>query len=392
MARRVDEKTFHTFPGRINHGFFVPLDVSLCGWSPGATPVKHPVDVHAGLRYVPDPWSVPDGCEQCRIALAYLGELFGRRSPAWKANRHLLRLSQHDLPLSIPIAWTPVESEPFQRWRRRPSEKVYHFFPAVRVTEKTSRYHSQSLCGTPWHAHFEQGVGPQYLSDKERSKGRSHCPDCVEAVAWLEDEDRDTKLMEPSELPVVVPAEWSAARRAALEARKARTEAPREVRMADVDWSFAKGEDLVYGSTHAGDGYIVLPRIDLESLASLRAVMDRAKTWGALRRELGRDEVEDIAEVSRVLEEGRYAGKALSDVPDRARLRVSAYEEGDWPRSPGQVMGSWMPHAVLEEFCAYETAMLGDGWWVVADLEGLLSWLERAGATCERDDDLVSQA
>jgi hypothetical protein len=36
--------------------------------------------------------------------------------------------------------------------------------------------------------------------------------------------------------------------------------------------------------------------------------------------------------------------------------------------------------------------MLDDGWGVISDIDGLLPWLERAGARSQRDDDLVHQA
>lgn len=171
----------------------------------------------------------------------------------------------------------------------------------------------------------------------------------------------------------------------------ARQRAEEQARLDAFDWSFCESEDLVYGE-RSSDGFVVLPRSWLEVTADMHAALAAARTWGDLRALLDAASLDEAVERSRILEEEPYEGAAFSSVPDDEGVYVAAVEEGLWPSNPAHDMGGWMSQAVLEEFGVYESGMLDDGWWVISDIERLLPWLERAGATCERDDVLVRRA
>ena len=86
---------------------------------------------------------------------------------------------------------------------------------------------------------------------------------------------------------------------------------------AAFDWSFAKSEDILYGS-YLGNGeeHLVLPRRVLVEMLATRSAVSGARTWGDLRRDLSRERLIELASTAYVFEEGPRAGASLDDLPD----------------------------------------------------------------------------
>lgn len=113
-------------------------------------------------------------------------------------------------------------------------------------------------------------------------------------------------------------------------------------RLQRFDWSFAKGEDIVYGwIAGTEDDWLVLPRSAME----------------------------DAADTPRNYDE--------DGIPD-------------W--QPDSAMAGWLPSEVMDEYGLRRFDLGGSEFQAIVDIEGLLDGLRSVGAKCERDDVLVDAA
>jgi hypothetical protein len=152
-----------------------------------------------------------------------------------------------------------------------------------------------------------------------------------------------------------------------------------------VSWFAAPGEELVYGVIGPIGHGVVLPR----RYAVQLGVLLTEGTWGGLRRQLGADVVEGLAE--------RRAG-ADEDSPPPADDEpyspeaMYGWDDGDYPDWAQQRMLDWMPEDLIDEYAAIDATAL-NGEYVEIDgtrMDDLARDLEARGFRCIRDDALVT--
>lgn len=310
-----------------------------------------------------------------------------------------------------------------ERDAARDRERRQRWSPVRRALPADSRWHlslmplSRSLCGADTSSSLvESRPGPYRGMWRPTARifdydpaAYTECRSCEEAAAWVRDSGLELVDLDPWQLPIVPPARYLAAShaRAAEASRLAAEAAQRDSerlaamergereRIERLGWTFAEGEDLVYGTAGLDEGWVVVPREDLTSLIALRDALGQADTWGALRRRLDGSQLEEVRQHlsdRSMAERGLSARDPLESVPDDLEVYIESLELGGWPGFPEDLMNDWLPVAILAEFgVAVRTHLDGD-WFVVSDMDGLREWLERSGARCTRDDDLLARA
>ncbi|SRR5579875_65316 len=179
--------------------------------------------------------------------------------------------------------------------------------------------------------------------------------------------------------------------------------------------------DLVYGSSRSTTGLVFVPRRVASELATIWRALDSSKTWGEFRTSIGH------RIYRRVLERGQFDGaysfasfqaelkennrnfteeeaaQAYRELPvgDRLPLDDDPFEmysidgvaDGDWPDWPEQLMLSWMPGEILDQYGKQESSVL-NGPFAVLDEDHedeIVAALRRRGYRCVRDDELIAR-
>lgn len=141
---------------------------------------------------------------------------------------------------------------------------------------------------------------------------------------------------------------------------------------------------LIYGDT--GDGLVFIERELAQDLATLRGNYD---TWGQAYAALSPS---CWREIEAQLENAEVPVPDLMDPYDLDI--VPGYADGDWPEWPKQLMLTWMPKPVIEQFGTAEASVFnGDFLSIDPKFEPeVVAALEAAGWSCVKDELLARAA
>jgi hypothetical protein len=163
-----------------------------------------------------------------------------------------------------------------------------------------------------------------------------------------------------------------------------------------LDWSFARDEDVVYGTSLVHpDGLVFLPRAWIDRLVAIRKVLRSTPTWGDLRAVLDEEDLEEIRERTQVFleEDGIAPTDPMNLILDERPVgHIRGVDEFEWPELPDGMMISWIPAEIAHRYAERQTGMIMADQLQVVDEDGFIQGLESVGASCERNDDLIARA
>lgn len=153
----------------------------------------------------------------------------------------------------------------------------------------------------------------------------------------------------------------------------------------DMDWSWAKGQDLVWGGgrnslSSDDEEYVVLPRAMLLDLVAVHDAIRRGGTYTEVRSRIPAARLE------------LFDHYTEDDEDEEEFSPPGVYIEHDWPHQPDTEMQYWAPREPIETFGRINHDHFGMEWAVLDDMEDLVPFFERAGAKVEYDGALVERA
>jgi hypothetical protein len=142
--------------------------------------------------------------------------------------------------------------------------------------------------------------------------------------------------------------------------------------------------DIVYGDL--GGALVLVPRDRAEELASVRAAVQGATTWGELRSRVSAERRAQIAE-------GYGDDEQPDDDTTLADEPVPGWDDGDWPEAPVQAMLDWVPAEVRALGEEVSTRLSGEHLLLEpARTDEVVAAMEAAGYSIQRNDALVERA